>query len=159
MIAAPIQVQTLGIWSNTTMPMMPTKMRRAATSGRLLRHAGAGVVLLESGPPLAAPSDLRHYTLLHVDNRDGWSEWFKAAGVQDIQPARGPIFPNSALAAQSAALGHGVALGCWLLSAEDLTSGRLLRASITRCPPAPIGSSRPISTISASLPQPRSVGS
>jgi LysR family glycine cleavage system transcriptional activator len=82
--------------------------------------------MLESGPPLAAPSDLRHYTLLHVDNRGGWSDWFKAAGVDDIEPARGPIFPDSALAAQSAALGHGVALGCWLLSAEDLTSGRLL---------------------------------
>jgi len=82
--------------------------------------------MLAAGPPLEKAADLRHYTLLHVDNRDGWSDWFRAAGCNDMEPGRGPIFPDSALAAQSAVRGHGVALGCWLLSGADLMAGRLV---------------------------------
>lgn len=81
--------------------------------------------LLAAGSPIRTPSDLLRYPLLHVDNRDGWSEWFKAAGA-DVEPQRGPIFPDAALSAQSAVLGHGVALGCWLLSGPDLRAGRLV---------------------------------
>lgn len=86
----------------------------------------AAPALLASGPPPTAPSDLRQYTLLHEDNRDDWSDWFKFVGADDVELRRGPIFPDSALAAQSAVLGHGVALGCWLLSGADLRSGCLV---------------------------------
>ncbi len=82
--------------------------------------------LLASGPPIKCPADLLHHTLLHEDNRDGWTDWFRSAGLEGVEPHRGPIFPDAALATQSAALGHGIALGCWLLCAADLTAGRLI---------------------------------
>lgn len=89
--------------------------------------------LLAAGPPIRTPADLCHFTLLHVDNRVGWSEWFKAVGV-DVEPQRGPIFPDSALSAQSAMLGHGVALGCWLLSGSYLRAGSLVAPFDTSVP-------------------------
>lgn len=76
--------------------------------------------LLASGPPLMEPADLRHYTLLHEENRDGWFRWFAAAGIAEISPVRGPIFPDGALAAQAALLGHGVALIDPLLVGHEL---------------------------------------
>ncbi|MEQ1954448.1 transcriptional regulator GcvA [Mesorhizobium sp. CN2-181] len=100
------------------------------TQSRHLTNCGKMPVmapgLLASGPPVLSPSDLCRHTLIHEDNRDGWSDWFKEAGVKDIEPQRGPIYPDAALAAQSAALGHGVALGCWLLCGPDLEAGRLV---------------------------------
>ncbi|MEO9339014.1 LysR substrate-binding domain-containing protein [Mesorhizobium sp. SB112] len=82
--------------------------------------------LLDNGPPLTEPADLRHYTLLHEENRNGWQRWFEAAGIPDGLPQRGPIFTDSALAAQAAALGHGVALGDRVLNQADLKAGRLV---------------------------------
>jgi LysR family glycine cleavage system transcriptional activator len=81
--------------------------------------------MLAEGPPITTPADLRHYPLLHEDNRDGWSDWFRAAGVNDVEQ-RGSIFPDAALAAQSAVLGHGVALGCRLLTWPDFSANRLV---------------------------------
>lgn len=82
--------------------------------------------VLAQGPPLDSAADIARYTLLHEDNRDGWTDWFRSVGVDGIEPHRGPIFPDAALAARSAVLGHGVALGCWLLCAADLAAGRLI---------------------------------
>jgi LysR family glycine cleavage system transcriptional activator len=100
------------------------------TQSRHLTPCGKMPVLapstLASGPPIVSPADLCNYTLIHEDNRDGWSDWFREVGVKDVEPQRGPILPDAALAAQSAALGHGVALGCWLLCGPDLEAGRLV---------------------------------
>ncbi|HMM63815.1 MAG TPA: LysR substrate-binding domain-containing protein [Mesorhizobium sp.] len=82
--------------------------------------------LLASTPPLRTPDDLRHHTLLHDENRNGWSKWFEAAGVGDIGPQRGPIFTDSALATQAARLGHGIALGDIQLLRHDLEAGTLV---------------------------------
>lgn len=83
--------------------------------------------LLASGPPLMEPADLRHYTLLHEDNRDGWFRWFGAAGLADITPGRGPIFPDGAMAAQAALLGHGVALIDPLMVGAELREEELVQ--------------------------------
>lgn len=100
------------------------------TQSRLLfdstRTALMAPSTLAGGPPIIKPADLHNYPLLHEDNRDGWSDWFKAAGLKDVEPHRGPIFPDAALAAQSAVLGHGVALGCRVLTWPDFSTGRLI---------------------------------
>lgn len=83
--------------------------------------------LLASGPPLMEPADLRHYTLLHEENRDGWLRWFEEAGLTDIPPGRGPIFPDGALAAQAALLGHGVALIDPLMVSRELREEELVQ--------------------------------
>jgi LysR family glycine cleavage system transcriptional activator len=84
--------------------------------------------LLASGPPLERPVDLRHYTLLHEENRQGWARWFQAAGVPtDAVPARGPMLADVSLSKQAALLGHGVALGDLLQVGEELASGTLIK--------------------------------
>jgi len=108
---------------------MTVKSWPRTQSRRLMDSASTPIMspaLLASGPPVRRPEDLRHYPLLHESTRDGWADWFRAAGLGDMEPPRGPIFPDGALAAQSAALGHGVALGCHVLSGRDLKAGRLV---------------------------------
>jgi LysR family glycine cleavage system transcriptional activator len=83
--------------------------------------------LLANGAPLRQPADLSRYTLLHEENRNGWALWFRAAGIEEVEPQRGPIFPDAALATQAAILGHGVALGDMLLNGQDLREKRLVR--------------------------------
>jgi LysR family glycine cleavage system transcriptional activator len=83
--------------------------------------------LLDRGPPLRDPSDLRHYTLLHDEMREDWRMWLMAAGATDIDATRGPSFSNSNLVVQAAIAGEGVALGRSVLVADDLDAGRLVR--------------------------------
>ncbi|MEZ2332933.1 LysR substrate-binding domain-containing protein [Mesorhizobium sp. RCC_202] len=84
--------------------------------------------LLASEPPLEKPIDLRHYTLLHEENRQGWARWFEAAGVPaDAVPARGPMLADVSLSKQAALLGHGVALGDLLQIGGELASGTLVK--------------------------------
>lgn len=83
--------------------------------------------LLASGAPLTSPADLRHYTLLHDYNRDGWARWFQAMNLPDLAQQRGPLFTDAALAMQAAKLGHGVALGDRILNGADLRAGLLVR--------------------------------
>ncbi|MDX3925490.1 MAG: LysR substrate-binding domain-containing protein [Shinella sp.] len=84
--------------------------------------------LAEKGPPLASPGDLAAHMLLHEENRDVWSRWFSATGIEARTGAdRGPIFADGALAQQAAVRGHGVALADMLLAADDLAAGRLVQ--------------------------------
>ena len=83
--------------------------------------------LLEGAHPLRSPEDLRHHTLLHDDNRNDWTMWFLAAGIEDGDSTRGPAFSDSSLVLQAAAEGQGVALGRSALAATDLAAGRLVK--------------------------------
>jgi LysR family glycine cleavage system transcriptional activator len=88
--------------------------------------------LLERGPPLARPEDLRHHTLLHVqwtferDAAPGWDMWLRAAGVEGVDPGRGPRFSADTMALEAAIAGQGVALAGVALAAGDLETGRLV---------------------------------
>lgn len=83
--------------------------------------------LLESGPPLRQPIDLRHYTLLHDEGWQDWPIWLEAAGVHDIDASKGPVLEYKSLAIDAACEGRGVALARTMLAAADLLSGRLVR--------------------------------
>lgn len=83
--------------------------------------------LLKSGPPLRAPADLLHHTLLHEETRDYWSQWFSAAGVPNVEQQRGPLYPDGAMAAKAAVLGQGVTLGDPLLDSLEIEAGRLVQ--------------------------------
>lgn len=88
--------------------------------------------LLDGAKPLARPDDLRHHRLLHVEwNQDdlmapSWRKWLLAAGLKDIDVARGSVFSMMTLAIQAAIDGQGVALASSVLVADDLASGRLV---------------------------------
>ena len=83
--------------------------------------------LLERGPPLERPEDLRHHTLLHDDHVVDWRMWLLAAGIRGIDTERGPTLNYSDLVLQSAVSGHGVALARSVLAARFLASGELVR--------------------------------
>lgn len=89
--------------------------------------------LAEGQPPLLRPEDLVHHTLLHVqwkmesESAPNWRMWLRAAGVEGVDPDRGPRFTVENLALQAAIEGHGVALVSSALVADDLKTGRLVR--------------------------------
>ena len=111
--------------------MVSTGRSELATVGVLLFAAGLHDVALVNGdPPLRKPEDLRHHTLLHVDWKDAeasWRMWLLAAGLDDIDPTRGPRFTMESMAVQAALDGQGVALVGDMLVADELAAGRLVR--------------------------------
>jgi LysR family glycine cleavage system transcriptional activator len=89
--------------------------------------------LLEMGPPLRRPADLRHHALIHDQavDRDPlvptWAMWLKAAGVEAVPAASGISFSAGHMALDAAIAGHGVVLAYSTLAAGDLAAGRLVR--------------------------------
>lgn len=90
--------------------------------------------LLENGPPLRAPEDLRHHALIHVDQATErypllptWPMWLKAAGVSGAPAAPGLTFSVGYMAMDAAIAGHGVVLAYSTIAAADLAAGRLVR--------------------------------
>lgn len=87
--------------------------------------------LLETGPPLREPADLKHHTLLHdptnSDESKDWDSWLKIAGVTGVDSSRGPGFTDASMVLQAAIEGQGVALGRSALMGNDLDAGRLVQ--------------------------------
>jgi LysR family transcriptional regulator, glycine cleavage system transcriptional activator len=73
------------------------------------------------------PRDVIKFPLLHLDNREGWSKWFAAAGVADVNLTRGPILNRASMLIDAAIDGQGVALARTTLAAWDLLNKRLVR--------------------------------
>jgi LysR family glycine cleavage system transcriptional activator len=72
------------------------------------------------------PRDLARYTLLRSDD-EFWRPWFEAVGLDWPEPARGPIFNDSALMLQAAVDGQGIALARRSLIGTDIRNGLLVR--------------------------------
>ncbi len=83
--------------------------------------------------PVETVHDLRRHVLLHsTTTRQAWSQWFAAAGVPNLTPARDLELDHTYLQIQAAVDGLGVALGSLPLIEADIAAGRLI------CPiPAP----------------------
>ena len=83
--------------------------------------------LLEGPHALRTPHDLRHATLIHVVPRIGqWGSWLRAAGLDDIDPERGPKFQSTPLAMEAVMAGMGVMITNRILAAQHLKEGRLI---------------------------------
>ncbi len=83
--------------------------------------------LLNGRKPLRRPSDLSRFTLLHINDRQGWSQWLEFAGVPGVDPSRGPVLNQASMAIDAAVDGQGIALARTALAAWDLIGGRLVR--------------------------------
>ena len=83
--------------------------------------------LLKGRDPLRKPADLGRLTLLHSNDRQGWSQWLDYAGVAGVDPSRGPVINQASMAIDAAVDGQGVALARTALAAWDLIGGRLVR--------------------------------
>jgi len=71
--------------------------------------------LLRRGPPLREPADLRHHTLLHLDDPRAawmdWTVWLHALGLDDLVPRGSLRLTQYEQVMQAALSGQGVALG------------------------------------------------
>jgi len=67
--------------------------------------------------------------------RQPWTPWFRAMGLDWPEPSRGPIYSDETLLVQAAAEGIGVALARGALVGADLATGRLVRLFPKRVPP------------------------
>ncbi len=83
--------------------------------------------LLQSGPPLRCPADLKNHTLLHDDLRVDWKMWLMATGQDTIDAGKGPGYQHSNLVLLAAELGDGVALARSVLVQHALATGRLVK--------------------------------
>ena len=87
--------------------------------------------LMAESPPLARPEDLGRYALIHDETlnveelQPGWQEWFRLAGVSNVETRRGLRFSNAVLAVGAALDGQGVALALRPMVEADVAAGRL----------------------------------
>ena len=83
--------------------------------------------LISGKNALRKPADLAKHALLHINDRNDWVKWLKAAGVNNVDVSRGPILNQASMAIDAASDGQGVALARSALAAWDLIAGRLVR--------------------------------
>jgi LysR family glycine cleavage system transcriptional activator len=83
--------------------------------------------LLQLGPPLCCPADLKNHTLLHDDLRVDWRMWLMATGEENIDASKGPGYQHSNLVILAAEQGDGVALARSVLVQNALAAGRLVK--------------------------------
>jgi len=83
--------------------------------------------LLKGRHPLRTPADLARHTLLHDVFTVDWAMWLHSAGIDNVDPHRGPTFLSSDHAIQAAVRGEGVVLGRSALVADELAAGHLVR--------------------------------
>ncbi len=76
---------------------------------------------------LSVPDDLRHHTLLHLNDRQDWRKWLDLAQVRHVDLSRGVVFDQAGIILDAAVDGQGVALARTTLAARDLLAGRLIR--------------------------------
>jgi len=74
----------------------------------------------------AHPADLARHVLLRSEG-EPWVPWFRAAGLDWPEPARGAMFNDSSHMVQAAAEGQGIALARESLLGNDLRTGTLVR--------------------------------
>src|SRR3546814_9667226 len=83
--------------------------------------------LIQRGPPLRHPRDLRGCTLLYTRRLTAhWQVWLEKAGVPNTQSEHGLWFESSSQVYQAAREGAGVALGQPVFLLRDLREGRLV---------------------------------
>ena len=81
---------------------------------------------LRGGRLPRVPSDLLKMPLLH-DERQPWSLWFEAVGLEYRDTGQGPRYSDASLLLPAAIGGLGVALARASLVEAELASGRLVR--------------------------------
>ena len=83
--------------------------------------------LIRATYPLATPSALAHYPLLHEDDYRDWNRWLAEAAPTLPAARSGPVIDDSNALLVAAVSGQGVALGRLALIGDELRNGRLLR--------------------------------
>lgn len=74
----------------------------------------------------ATPRELMQVPLLRCE-MEPWTPWFRAAGLDLLEPTAGLIFQDSSMLVRAAAEGHGVALARHAIAMTEIASGDLVR--------------------------------
>lgn len=72
------------------------------------------------------PQHLAHQMLLRCE-MEPWTPWFRAAGLDTLEPTGGLVFQDASMLVRAAAEGHGIALARHAIAAADIASGELVR--------------------------------
>ncbi|CUA83455.1 DNA-binding transcriptional regulator, LysR family [Gulbenkiania indica] len=108
-----------------TEPLMPGLISECLSREQLVPVCAPG--LLERGPPLVTPDDLRNYVLLHPwREQDSWGAWLRLAGARRVDGKSGITFDTLEFALHAAARSMGVTLAQLSMIHEDVASGRLV---------------------------------
>jgi LysR family glycine cleavage system transcriptional activator len=86
---------------------------------------------------ISKPSGLLQFPLIHDDSvrtMPSWADWFKAAGVADVDLTRGLRFNSADHALDAVIEGAGVLLSYDVLAHDDLRTGRLVTPFDLRLP-------------------------
>jgi LysR family glycine cleavage system transcriptional activator len=83
--------------------------------------------LLSGRHRLGKPADILKFPLIHLDSRADWTNWLRAAGVNQDDATHGPVLNRASMVIDAAIDGQGVALARTTLAAWDLINGRLVR--------------------------------
>lgn len=78
---------------------------------------------LKSRPAIKRPEDLLKMPLIHEENSDLWTIWFKAMDCP--LPAHGTYLGSASISMEAVRQGQGIAIANELLAARDLRTGRL----------------------------------
>lgn len=76
---------------------------------------------------ISRPRDIAGLPLIADQARQGWHDWFRAAGVPDVKPDERHIFTDTTDALEAAAAGLGAALARSRIVMPWIGSGRLVR--------------------------------
>jgi LysR family glycine cleavage system transcriptional activator len=76
---------------------------------------------------LDKPADIAKFPLIHLDSRADWTNWLRAAGIENADVTHGPVLNRASMVIDAAIDGQGVALARTTLAAWDLINGRLVR--------------------------------
>lgn len=82
--------------------------------------------LLNGQHPLKQPSDLRHHTLLHERDHDGWIQWLGDNDLLDGESSAGIICHDSIMLYDLMIAGQGVGLGSYSIIEKELGNGTLV---------------------------------
>ncbi len=84
-------------------------------------------LLLRGRGAVRSPRDIRHHTLLHVNDTADWANWLARVEVNGVDCKSGPVFNQASMAIDAAVDGQGIALARTALATWDLLAGRLVR--------------------------------
>lgn len=74
-----------------------------------------------------SPAELTRWPQVHDADRKGWSLWFQAQGIDEINLPRGPSFDDSGLLLDAVLAGQGAGLLPAAMVALNVDDGRLVR--------------------------------
>ncbi|HVL74420.1 MAG TPA: transcriptional regulator GcvA [Noviherbaspirillum sp.] len=72
------------------------------------------------------PQQLKHMPLLRCE-LEPWTPWFRAAGLDLLEPTGGLVFQDSSQLVRAAVEGNGIALARHVLAVGEIESGQLVR--------------------------------